>query len=70
MESERDVHLPWKEQTAEYNISWTLDRRDQYTGPSGGGEIGPTAYVKNVARGASNLADMFLGLLAKSFFDS
>ena len=70
MEPEREVHRPWKEQTAEYNISWTLDRRDQYTGPSSGGEIGPTAYVKNVARSASNLADMFLGLLAKSFFDS
>ena len=69
MEPEREVHQPWKEQTAESNISWTPDRRDQYTGPSGGGEIGPTAYIKNVARSASNLADMFFGLLPKSFFD-
>ena len=69
MEPEREVHAPWKEQTAESNITWTPDRRDQYTGPSGGGEMGPTAYIKNVARRANNLADMFFGLLEKSFFN-
>eukprot|EP00956_Cyclotella_meneghiniana_P022924 scaffold43919_cov42-Cyclotella_meneghiniana.AAC.1 len=70
MEPEREVHSPWKEQTAESNVSWKLDARDQYTGPSGGGEMVPTAYIKGVARRANNLADMFFGLLPVTFFGS
>ena len=70
MEPEREVHHPWMEQTEEHNISWSPDARDQYTGHAGGGEMGPTAYIKGVARSANNLADMFFGLLPTSFFDS
>ena len=70
MEPEREVHSPWKEQTEEESVEWSLDAPDRYTGHAGGAPMGPTAYIKNVARNAKNLADMFFGILPLTYFES
>ena len=49
---------------------WRLDDCDCYTGHAGGVKVGPTTYIKIVARKANNLADMFFGLLPLSFFEN
>ena len=49
---------------------WRLDDRDSYTGHAGRAKVGPMTNIKSVARKATNLADMFFGLLPLSFFEN
>ena len=68
MESIRPVHEPWIEVTPEHDVTWEPDSADSYTGRSGGGFPGPTAYIQQIARNAVSLACMFFAVLPWSFF--
>ena len=68
MESVRPVHKPWIEITPESNVTWEPERADMYSGPMGGGNPGPTAWIQQVVRQAKTLACVFLALIPMSFF--
>jgi hypothetical protein len=51
MEPERPVHEPWKEQTAEENVSWEPRMEDSYNGAAAGGVFGPSSEILLLARG-------------------
>lgn len=77
MESVREVHKPWVEQTEEQSIEWQPEESDMYTGPEGGAPFGPTSKMEKVAKdcdmkgstGIDAVAAMFLAILPWEFFE-
>jgi hypothetical protein len=59
----RPVHAPWFELVEGDDFNHTVGHFDRYTGPSGGGDGGPSSSVMQVARGG-DLASMFLQVLS------
>ena len=69
MESVRPVHKPWMEISPRADIIWEPRCLDQYTGPLGGSEPGPTTWIKDVVHRADSLACIFLAIIPWSFFE-
>ena len=51
------------------DITWEHPRLDQYTGPLGESEPGPTPWIKDVVHRADSLACIFLAIVPWSFFE-
>ena len=68
MESIHPVHSPLIEITPENDVIREPDSAGSYTGRSGGGFPGPTAYIQQVVRNAVSLACIFSAILPWSFF--
>lgn len=68
MEPIRPVHAPWKEQTANNNITWTPHEDDCYSGCAGSVNSGPTSYIRDIAAHACDLADIFLAIMPMIWF--
>jgi hypothetical protein len=59
----RPVHAPWFELVEGDDFNHTVGHFDRYTGPSGGGDGGPSSSVMQVAR-RGDLASMFMQVLS------
>ena len=68
MESVRQVHEPWVEQSNDINVTWLPKREDAYTGPEGGAPAGPSTKIVYIAKKATSLAEIFLAIVPWSFF--
>ena len=65
------MHPPWIElDDSNDHIKWKPSRNDSYTGPLGGPKAGPTTYICDIGRNATDLADIWLGIVPKSFYDN
>jgi hypothetical protein len=56
------------ELTRDSTLQWEPPVLHRYDGPNAGPCVGPTQYIKEIVRSATNLSAVFFGILSLSFF--